>query len=347
MAGNSPLEPWTITRRAVGPNDVSIDIKWAGICHSDIHMAREEWSKGKPFPMVPGHEISGVVLAVGSDVASFEAGDAVGVGVFVDSCRACAKCREGKEQYCTGGGKVLTYAAEMIYDHQAEKGGVTYGGYSQRIVVDANYVVRIPASLDLAEAAPLLCAGITVWSPLMFYGAQARSKIGVAGLGGLGHMAVKFAAALGAEVTVFSRSEAKRAEACARLGAHHFVVTTDAEACGSAAGSLDLIIDTISADHDVDQLLGFLKNDGGNLCMVGLPPSPLSIKAGGFVGPRKMISGSNIGGIRETQDMLDFCGRHKIACDVERIQAADINAAYDRCVASDVKYRFVIDASTM
>ncbi|KAJ8604915.1 hypothetical protein CTAYLR_004309 [Chrysophaeum taylorii] len=340
-AASEPLEAWEIERRGVGARDVGIDIRWSGICHSDIHCARNEWFQGL-FPLVPGHEIAGVVAAVGPEVTKFKAGDKVGVGVFVDSCRECDKCRQGREQYCLKG-KVGTYGAKFPYPHCAEMGATTYGGYSQYIVCDESYALRIPDNLDLAASAPLLCAGITTWSPLMFYGAQANSKVAVAGLGGLGHMAVKFAVALGAHTTVLSRSEVKREEALGLLGAHAFVNTKTAKA---EPDSFDLIIDTISADHDLDALLSLVKPDGGNLCLVGLPPDKISVKPFSFVGQRKILSGSCIGGIKETQDMLDFCGRHNITCLVEKINARQINMAFDRAVDSDVKYRFVIDASS-
>lgn len=359
LAGSEPLKAYEIERRGVGPFDVGIDIQWAGICHSDIHCAREEWGKGV-FPMVPGHEIAGVVSSVGAKVTKFAVGDTVGVGVFVDSCRACTKCKEGKEQYCTGGGKLLTYGSRFTFEHcpeyTADKGAsaapgsaqyATFGGYSQYIVCDEKYTLKIPSNLDLAGAAPLLCAGITVWSPLMYYGAQASSKIGVAGLGGLGHCAVKFAVAMGAHVTVLSRSTGKKEEALGKLGAHAFVDTTDEAQVKAIEGSLDLIIDTISATHDVDMLLNMVRCDGGNVCMVGLPPDGVKVSAFNFVGPRKLLTGSNIGGIAETQEMLDFCGRHNILCEVEKIAPAYINEAYERTVKSDVKYRFVIDTTAM
>ncbi|KAL1520577.1 hypothetical protein AB1Y20_022153 [Prymnesium parvum] len=358
MAAGEKLAPWEIERRAVGPRDVAIDIKWAGICHSDIHRAREEWGQ-QIFPMVPGHEIAGVVTAVGSEVSKLKLGDKAGVGVFVDSCRKCTKCREGKEQYCTGGGKIYTYGARFRYEHcpefTSDQGAsappssaqyATFGGYSTYIVCAEEYTLVIPPNLDLASAAPLMCAGITVWSPLMFYGGQANQKIAVAGLGGLGHMAVKLAAAMGAHVTVLSRSESKRHEATAMLGAHAFVNTTDKAQLQAVQGTFDLLLDTIAAEHDVDALLDLVRCDGGNVCMVGLPSEKLKVSAAKFVGPRKMLTGSNIGGIAETQAMLDFCGRHNIGCEVEKIRADQINEAFERTIASDVRYRFVIDTAT-
>jgi len=342
-----PLVPHTIERRAPGAHDVAIDIKFAGICHSDVHQAREEWGSGI-FPMVPGHEIGGVVTAVGESVTKYKVGDKVGVGCMVDSCRSCQSCKDGDENYCDTGA-VMTYNGKYKYKHceeYTEDGGKpTYGGYSQSIVVDENYVCRIPDSLDLAGATPLLCAGVTVYSPMAYNGLKAGMKLGVAGLGGLGAMAVLIGKAWGCEVTVLSRSEGKRDEAVKELKADKFVVMSKEEEVNAAAGTLDFIIDTIAANHDIPTYLTFLKQNG-KFVMVGVPAEPLSFHAFGLIPKRKTITGSMIGGIRETQEMLDFCAKHKITCPHEIISGDKINESYDRVVKSDVKYRFVIDTST-
>jgi len=344
LSSKAALVPHKIDRRALGAADVGIEIKWAGICHSDIHQAREEWGPAI-FPMVPGHEISGVVSRVGPDVTKFKVGDHVGVGCFVDSCRKCDYCKAGDDQYCGQGG-VQTYNSKFKFGHTSEDGQPTYGGYSQYIVVDENYACRIPSNLDLAGAAPLLCAGITTYSPLMHFGLKANHTLGVAGLGGLGHMAVKFGVALGAKVVVFSRSESKKEEALKGLGATSFVDTTNAAQTAAAVNTCDIIIDCISAKHDVATYLSFLKTNG-KLVMVGASPEPLSVHAFNLIPQRKTIAGSMIGGIRETEEMLEFCGRHNIVCDVEKIGADQVNEAYERTIKSDVKYRFVIDTATI
>ena len=329
--------PFSFTRRDPGDHDVAFAVSYCGVCHSDIHQVDEDWGPGI-FPMVPGHEVVGVVTEVGSAVTSFAVGDRIGVGTFVDSCRVCEFCRRGEEQYCVEG-DTPTY-------NGLERDGVTptFGGYCDRFVVDEAYAVRIPDGLEMAGAAPLLCAGITVYSPLRHWGAGAGTKVGVVGLGGLGHLAVKFAVALGATTTVFSHSAAKGADA-ARLGAHAFVDTSDAAALTPLAGTLDLIVNTVSAPLDLERYLDLLSVDG-SLILVGLPGAPYSLGAGTLVSKRRTVAGSMAGGTRELQEMLDFCARHGIVSDVEVVAASDIATAFARTRASDVKYRFVIDATT-
>ena len=336
-AAKQALGPTTIERRDVGPHDILIEIKASGICHSDIHQAREEWG-GSIFPMVPGHEIVGVVTEVGSAVTKFKLGDRAGVGCFVDSCRECEQCAEGDEQYCENG-PIVTYNGK-------EKDGKTptYGGYSTHIVVDENYGLHVPENLPFTEAAPLLCAGITLYSPLRHWGAGPGTRVGIIGLGGLGHMGVKLAHAMGAHVTVLSHSPSKEEDA-KRLGADEFVNTNSRAQMRERRKSFDLIINSVSADIDLNQYLNLLKKDG-SLVLVGLPENPMSIAAFGLTGARRSIAGSQIGGIAETQEMLDFCSEHDIVSEVEVIPAAKINEAWDRVVASDVRYRFVIDATT-
>ena len=337
VTAKSPLAPHTIERREPRANDVVIDIAYCGVCHSDIHQARDEWGGGI-FPMVPGHEIVGHVAAVGSGVTKFKVGDAVGVGCFVDSCRTCGQCHAGEEQYCDNG-MLATYNAR-------DKDGVpTYGGYSTRVVVDENYVLRIPAGVPLDRAAPLLCAGITTYSPMRHYGVKAGDKVAVVGLGGLGHMAVKFGVALGANVTVLSTSESKREDALA-LGAHAFAATRDAATFKNLAGHFDFIIDTVSAPHDYDAYLSLLKVDG---CMIllGVPDQPSPVAAGALIMRRRKLVGSLIGGIAETQEMLDFCAEHGVASDIEVIRMDQINDAYERMLRADVRYRFVIDIASL
>jgi len=334
----APLEPMEIERRDLRPNDIAIDIQFSGICHSDIHQAREEWGQSM-FPMVPGHEITGVVTAVGSGVSKFAIGDRVGVGCFVDSCRECDNCKQGFEQYCLG------HVAATYNGREADKETPTYGGYSQAIVVDENYVLRIPDSLSLDVAAPLLCAGITLYSPLHAWGAGPGMKVGIVGLGGLGHMGVKIAHAMGAEVTLISHSAHKEEDA-RNLGADHFLLSTNKENFKAARGSLDLIINTVSANLDLNRYMSLLKLDG-TLVMVGLPDQPLSVRPFTLTGARRRLAGSNIGGIKETQEMLDFCAEHNLGAEIEIIDAQGINAAWDRVVNSDVKYRFVIDTATL
>ncbi|MEU3646228.1 NAD(P)-dependent alcohol dehydrogenase [Lentzea sp. NPDC034063] len=336
-APKAPLERTTIERRAVGAHDVLIDIKFAGICHSDIHQVNEGWGQGI-FPMVPGHEIAGVVVEVGSEVTRHAVGDRVGVGCMVDSCRECEFCLRGLEQYCANGNT-------MTYNGIDRRGDVTYGGYSRQIVVDENYVVRIPDALPLDVAAPLLCAGITLYSPLKHWGVAPGKKVAVVGLGGLGHMGVKIAAALGAEVTVLSQSLRKKDDGL-KLGAHDYRATSDPATFTELAGKFDVIVSTVSAPLDFTAYLGLLKTDGA-LVNVGAPEEPISINLFGLLGGRKTLAGSMIGGIAETQEMLDFCAEHGLGSEIELIGADQINTAYERVQSSDVRYRFVIDTATI
>ncbi|MCX5526185.1 NAD(P)-dependent alcohol dehydrogenase [Streptomyces bobili] len=337
-SAKAPLERTTIERRQVREFDVLIDIKFAGICHSDIHQAREGWGEAI-FPMVPGHEIAGVVTEVGPGVTKFAVGDRVGVGCMVDSCRECDNCKAGLEQYCTGGGMVGTYNAV------GKDGETTYGGYAEKIVVDENYVVRIPEGLALDVAAPLLCAGITTYSPLKHWNAGPGKKVAVVGLGGLGHMGVKIAHALGAEVTVLSQSLRKKDDGL-KLGAAHYYATSDPETFKELAGSFDIILSTVSAPLDLDAYLALLKTDGA-FVNVGAPEEPVALNLFSVIGGRKTLAGSGIGGIQETQDMLDFCAEHGFGAEIELISASEINEAYERVLASDVRYRFVIDTTTI
>lgn len=336
-ASKAPLERTTIERRAVREHDVLIDIKFAGICHSDIHQAREGWGEAI-FPMVPGHEIAGIVSEVGPGVTKYKVGDRVGVGCLVDSCRECDNCKAGQEQHCTGGG-VGTYNAI------GKDGEPTYGGYSEKVVVDENFVVGIPEGLSLDEAAPLLCAGITTYSPLKRWGAAPGKKVAVIGLGGLGHMGVKIAHALGAEVTVLSQSLRKKDDGL-KLGADHYYATSDESTFKELAGSFDLILSTVSAPLNFGAYLGLLKA-GGALVNVGAPEEPVSLNLFSLIGGSKTLAGSAIGGIAETQEMLDFCAAHGIGAEIELIAASEINEAYERVVNSDVRYRFVIDTATI
>ncbi|WP_314504786.1 NAD(P)-dependent alcohol dehydrogenase [uncultured Microbacterium sp.] len=331
------FERGTVQRRDVGANDVLIDIAYAGICHSDIHQAREEWGRAI-FPMVPGHEIAGIVTEVGVDVTKHSVGDRVGIGCFVDSCRECENCLAGEEQFCLTG-NVATYNGRQ-YD-----GSETYGGYSTRIVADENYVLHIPDGIPLDTAAPLLCAGITTYSPLRHWGAGPGKRVAVIGMGGLGHMAVQIAHAMGAHVTVLSRTLAKKDEGLA-LGADEYFATEDPDALRSLRGRFDLIINTVSADIPVDRYLATLRLDGA-LVFVGLPENPQQFRVFSLTGARRSLAGSNIGGIRETQEMLDFCAEHGIASVIETIGADEVTDAYDRVVRGDVRYRFVIDTATI
>jgi len=337
MKVNAPLTPWEFERRDLGAHDVALDIKYSGICHSDIHQAREEWGSAI-FPMVPGHEIAGVVSSVGSSVTKFKVGDLIGVGVFVDSCRTCDSCKKGLEQYCIEG-MTGTY-------NQLERDGKTpaMGGYSNIMVINEDYAVSIPKNLPLDGVAPLLCAGITLYSPIKHWKAAPGKKVAVMGLGGLGHMGVKFAVAMGAEVTVFSHSPGKEADAKA-MGAHHFVSTKSEGFHKKYNKHFDLILNTVSAELDINLYLSMLAVDG-TLVVIGLPGKPYAVEVGSLLPARRSLSGSMIGGIAEMQEMLNFCGEHNIVSDVEVIKADYINQAYDRTVASDVKYRFVIDATT-
>lgn len=336
-SSTSPLEIFDFERRDLRPNDIALDIAYAGICHSDIHQVREEWGPSI-YPMVPGHEIVGTVREIGASVTKFVVGDRVGVGVFVDSCRTCSSCLAGLQQYCENG-NTGTY-------NSYERDGVTiaFGGYSNNFVVDADFAVRVPENLDLKGVAPLLCAGITLYSPMKHWNVQPGMKVGVMGLGGLGHMGVKFARALGAEVTVFSHSPSKRDDALA-MGAHNFVVTNDPDSLKGLNRSFDLILNTVSAELDINLYLRMLTLDG-TLVVIGLPGKPYSVGAGSLLGARRSLAGSQVGGIPETQEMLDFCGVHNIVSDVEVISADYANTAYERTIASDVKYRFVIDGAS-
>ncbi|MBT2409258.1 NAD(P)-dependent alcohol dehydrogenase [Streptomyces sp. ISL-12] len=336
-AAKAPLERTTIERRDVREHDVLIDIQYAGICHSDIHQAREGWGEAI-FPMVPGHEIAGVVSEVGPGVTKFKVGDRVGVGCMVDSCRECENCKAGQEQYCVRG-QIGTYNAI------GRDGEPTYGGYSQKIVVDEAFTVRIPDGLSLDEAAPLLCAGITTYSPLKRFGAGPGKKVAVVGLGGLGHMAVKIAHALGAEVTVLSQSLRKKDDGL-KLGADHYYATSDPATFTELAGTFDLIVSTVSAPLDFGAYLSLL-TARGTLANVGAPEEPISLNLFSLIGGGKNLAGSMIGGIAETQEMLDFCAAHGIGAEIELIEASQINEAYERVLASDVRYRFVIDTATI
>ncbi|GAA2720766.1 NAD(P)-dependent alcohol dehydrogenase [Cellulomonas aerilata] len=335
-AASEPLQPTTIERRAVGPNDVLIEVRYAGICHSDIHTVRGDWGP-QPYPLAPGHEIVGVVTEVGPEVTRHGVGDRVGVGCMVDSCRECVNCLRGDEQYCLRG-MVGTYGATD------RDGTVTQGGYSTHVVVDADFVLAVPDGLDLAAAAPLLCAGITTYSPLRRWGAGPGRKVAVVGLGGLGHMGVKIAHAMGAEVTVLSQS-LKKQEDGLRLGADEYFATSDPATFEALAGRFDLIVNTVSAAIDVDAYLGLLAVDG-TLVNVGAPPEKMSLDVFSLIGGRRSYAGSMIGGIAETQEMLDFCAEHGLGAEIELIPADRINEAYERVLASDVRYRFVIDAAT-
>ncbi|MDQ1596509.1 MAG: alcohol dehydrogenase [Arthrobacter pascens] len=331
------LIPTTIERRDVGPRDVLIEIRYAGICHSDIHTVRGDWGP-QQYPLAPGHEIAGVVTEIGSDVTRHKIGDRVGVGCMVNSCRDCENCREGEEQYCLNG-MTGTYGAVD------RDGTITQGGYSSHVVVTEDFVVRIPDGLELDVAAPLLCAGITTYSPLRHWGAGPGKKVAVVGLGGLGHMAVKLASAMGADVTVLSQS-LKKQEDGLRLGADNYYATSDPATFETLAGAFDLIINTVSAPIDISSYLQLLTLDGA-LVNVGAPAEPLPVNVFSLILGRRSFAGSAIGGIRETQEMLDFCAEHQLGAEIEVIPAEKINDAYERVLASDVRYRFVIDASTL
>jgi len=336
----SPLALDTIQRRETTEHDMQIEILYCGICHSDLHTVRDEWSSVMPtnYPCVPGHEIVGRVTEVGVAVTGYKTGDLVGVGCMVDSDQTCPHCQANVEQFC----QKATFTYNSPDQHL---GGVTYGGYSESIVVNEKFVLRVPENLDLAGVAPLLCAGITTYSPMRRWGNIQGKKVGVLGLGGLGHMGVKFARAFGARVVVFTTSPGKKEDAL-RLGAHEVIISSDAEQMRQHAGSFDFILDTISADHDINTYLQMLGLDG-NLTLVGAPEKPLAVSAFSLIFGRKSLSGSLIGGIKETQEMLDFCGKHNIVSDVEIIPIQKINEAYERLVKSDVKYLFSIDMASL
>jgi uncharacterized zinc-type alcohol dehydrogenase-like protein len=333
----TPLAPYAFERREPREHDVAIDIKFCGICHTDIHQARDEWG-GSTFPLVPGHEIAGVVSAIGSGVTKYKVGDKVGVGCFVDSCRTCAQCQQGLGQYCA-------LVPVWTYNSREKDGTPTMGGYSDKIVVDENYVLRMPSHLPLGACAPLLCAGITLYSPLRHWRAGPGKKVAIIGLGGLGHMGVKIAHALGAEVTVLSHSPRKEADS-KRLGADHFHATSDPDTFKKLKSSFDLIINTVSSPMDWNQFVALLKVDG-SFVVVGLPDKPVPVEVFSLTSGRRSIAGSNIGGIRENQEMLDFCAQHGLTCDVEVIPIEKVNEAYERILKSDVRYRFVIDMASL
>lgn len=336
-APDAELVPWTLDRAEPGPKEALINIAYCGVCHSDIHFARNEWGFSV-YPMVPGHEIVGHVAAVGAEVTKFKVGDRVGVGCMVGSCRTCAACAAGEEQYCANG-------SLFTYNGQLPDGSVTYGGYSTRITVDQDFIVRVPENLDLAGAAPLLCAGITTYSPLRHFGVKPGMKVAILGLGGLGHMGLKFAKAMGAEVTVLSQSEKKRADAMA-LGADDYLAMNAEGVFEANAGRFQFILNTVSAPHDLNAYLGLLGLNG-QMVLVGVPPEPTPLAAMPLIFGRRSLSGSLIGGIRETQEMLDFCGEHNIVSEIETIPMSAINEAYERMLRSDVRYRFVIDMATL
>lgn len=338
LDASAPLAPFSIQRREPLPGDVEIDILYCGVCHSDLHLARNEWGF-TTYPIVPGHEIVGRVTRVGPKVTRFRPGDLAAIGCLVDSCRSCAACSRGQEQFCLAG-PVFTYNSP-----DKHTGGVTFGGYSEKIVADEAFVLRVPSSLDPARAAPLLCAGITTYSPLRRWGAGPGRKVGIVGLGGLGHMALKFSHALGAETALFTTSP-RKAEDARRLGAREVILSTSPDDVARHAGSFDLILDTVSAEHDLNPLLGCLRLDGA-LVLVGVPPTPLPVSAMSLLMPRRQLAGSLIGGLAETQEMLDFCAANRILADVEIIPIQKINEAYDRLLRGDVRYRFVIDMASL
>lgn len=339
QSSDSPVAPFNITRRNLRPDDVAIDILYCGVCHSDIHCVENDWG-GSMYPIVPGHEIIGKVTAVGSEVTSFKAGDMVGVGCLVDSCQHCSACAQDLEQYCSSG-LIGTYNSIDPQDNTP-----TYGGYSERIVVKDHFVLSIPDSLNPATAAPLLCAGITTYSPLKHFGVKPGDKVGILGMGGLGHMGVKFAKALGAEVTIFTRSKSKVAEA-KKQGADHVIISTDSEQMSAAAEHFDLLLDTIPVDHDLNPYLACLKLDGKHILVGMLTPLESKLACGQLVMRRRVLAGSIIGGIAETQEMINFCAEHNIECDIELLDIKQINEAYERMKKGDVRYRFVIDIDTL
>ncbi len=333
----TPLAPFNFERREVGPKDVQIEILYCGVCHSDIHQVRNEWG-GSIYPMVPGHEIVGRITKVGTDVKDFNVGELAGVGCFVDSCRTCPSCLANEEQYCDTG---------MVgtYNGRDKAGNPTYGGYSTQIVVDEQYTLHVSEKLPIEGVAPLLCAGITTYSPLRHWKIGTGHKVAVVGLGGLGHMAVKFAASFGADVTVLSTSASKKQDAL-NLGAHHFELTSDPETMKKLQGKFDFILSTISAQHDYNQYLNLLTLNG-TMVVVGVPPQPSTVHAFSLIGKRRSLAGSLIGGIKETQEMLDYCAEHNIVSDVEVIKVSEVNEAYERMLKADVRYRFVIDIASL
>jgi len=334
----SPLGPYSIQRREPGDRDVQIKILYCGICHTDVHIARNEW-KETTYPVVPGHEIVGRVTQVGRGVKKFKEGDIAAVGCMVDSCRKCKNCKDHLEQFCENGA-TFTYNAK-----DKKSGGMTYGGYSDSLVVDEAFALSIPQNLDLPAAAPLLCAGITTYSPLRFHGVGKGHQVGVVGLGGLGHMGVKLARAFGAHVIVFTTSESKKEDAL-RLGAHEVVISKNADEMKKRASSLDFVLDTVAAKHDINAYLQLLRRDG-TLTQVGVPPDPLAVDVGNLIFGRRKFTGSLIGGLKETQEMLNFCGEHRIQSEIELIPIQKVNEAYERILKSDVKYRFVIDMASL
>jgi uncharacterized zinc-type alcohol dehydrogenase-like protein len=340
-SASAGLTPATIRRRAPGPRDVQIDVLFCGVCHSDLHQVRDEWHQAMPtvYPCVPGHEIIGRVVKTGAAARKFKEGEMAAVGCMVDSCRTCSACKDGQEQFCEGPA-VFTYNGP-----DGHLGGVTYGGYSKSLVVDEAFVLRVPNRLDPAGAAPLVCAGITTYSPLRHWNVRKGQKVGVVGLGGLGHMAVKFAVAFGARVVVFTKSPGKE-ENAVRLGAHEVVVSSHAAAMEKQVGSFDFILDTVSAVHDLNVYLSLLKRDG-TMTLVGAPETPQPVGAFSLIFGRRQLAGSLIGGIKETQEMMDFCAEHGITADVEVIPIQKIDEAYDRLMKSDVKFRFVIDMASL
>ena len=338
LSATTDVIPYTIERRNPKPHDVQIQILYCGVCHSDLHTARNEWGM-TVYPIVPGHEIVGKVTAVGDHVKKFKVGDIAGIGCLVDSCRECDNCKEGLEQYCSNG-MVGTYGGM-----EKDGSGATHGGYSKSILAHEDFVLRISDKAPLEGVAPLLCAGITTYSPLRYWKVGKGTRVGILGLGGLGHMGVKIAAAMGAEVTMLSHTASKEADA-KRLGAHKFVLTSDEAQIKTVMGYFDFILDTVSAEHDYNFYLGLLRTNGVMVC-VGVPPTPAQIPAFNLIFGRKSIGGSLIGGLPETQEMLDFCAEHNIVSDVEVIAMKDINKAYERLLKSDVKYRFVIDMATL
>ena len=339
QSSTSGMAPHDINRRSLRNDDVAIEIDYCGVCHTDIHFAQNDWGVTQ-YPVIPGHEIVGRVTAVGPGVKAYQEGDVVGVGCMVDSCRTCSACEAGLEQYCSEG-MTGTYNGEDRHDHS-----ITFAGYSERIVVSDRFVVRIPDKLDIKKAAPLLCAGITTYSPLRHYGVKPGHKVGVIGMGGLGHMGVKFAKALGAEVTIFTRSESKVSEA-KKQGADYVVVSTDEDQMAAAAETFDFMLDTVPVQHDINPYLNCLSYDGTHIMVGLLEPLEPALQTGALVFKRRVLAGSLIGGMPETQEVLDFCAEHDISCDVEMLDIHNINDAYERMKKGDVKYRFVIDMKTL